>query len=289
MKRAPGLAQSKENMRRAILALFVIALAAFAANIKLYLKDGGFHLVREYKVEADRVSFYSVERSQWEEIPLDLVDLKRTESETAGRQAQLAEENKIVAEEEQAQREVRAEVSKIPRDPGVYIVEDKVVTPIKVAESKVHTKKGRTVLQVLSPIPAVTGKATLELDGIHSQTILGNPEQEFYIQMSAEETFGIVKLTPEKGIRIVEKITIIPVTKEVVEEPIEVQVFRKQMTQDGLYKLWPMEPMAAGEYAVVEYTPGKTNMQVWDFAIKPASGAAPRAVPAKPTVPAPPA
>jgi len=34
-------------MRRAIIALFVLALAAFAANIKLYLKDGGFHLVRE--------------------------------------------------------------------------------------------------------------------------------------------------------------------------------------------------------------------------------------------------
>jgi hypothetical protein len=78
-----------------------------------------------------------------------------------------------------------------------------------------------------------------------------------------------VKLTPEKNVRIVEKMTIIPVSKEILEEPIEVQVFRKQLTQDGLYKLWPMKPMAAGEYAVVEYTPGKTNMQVWDFAIAP--------------------
>ena len=29
-----------------------------------------------------------------------------------------------------------------------------------------------------------------------------------------------------------------------------------------------MKPMDPGEYAVIEYTPGKTNMQVWDFAIK---------------------
>jgi hypothetical protein len=49
-----------------------------------------------------------------------------------------------------------------------------------------------------------------------------------------------------------------------------VQVFQKQMTQDGLYKLWPMKPTSPGEYAVVEFTPDKTNMQVWDFAIKPA-------------------
>ena len=162
-------------MRRAIIALFVLSLAAFAANIKLYLKDGGFHLVREYQVETDRVRYYSVERSQWEEMPLDLVDLKRTESEMADRKAQLAEENKVVAEEEQAVREARAEVAKIPRDPGVYYVEDSAVKPIKVAESKMHNYKGRTVLQVISPIPVVTGKSTLELDGIHSQNIFTNP------------------------------------------------------------------------------------------------------------------
>lgn len=257
-------------MRRALIALFVLTLAAFAANIKLYLKDGGFHLVREYRVETDHVRYYSVERSEWEEMPLDLVDLKRTESELAERQTQLAEETKVVAEEEKAVHEARAEVAKIPSDPGVYYVEDNTVKLIKVAESKLHNHKGRTVLQILSPIPAVTGKATLELDGLHSQNILSNPEQEFYIQLSAEERFGIVKLTPEHGIRIVEKITIVPISKEVIEEPIEVQVFRKQMTQDGLYKLWPMKPMDPGEYAVVQFTTGKTNMQVWDFAIKPA-------------------
>jgi hypothetical protein len=31
-----------------------------------------------------------------------------------------------------------------------------------------------------------------------------------------------------------------------------------------------MKPMEPGEYAVVQFTSGKTNMQVWDFAIKPA-------------------
>ena len=77
-----------------------------------------------------------------------------------------------------------------------------------------------------------------------------------------------MKLTPEKGVRVVEKLTMIPVSKEVVEEPIEVEIFRKQLTPDGLYKIWPMQPLTPGEYAVVEYTPGKLNMQVWDFAYK---------------------
>jgi len=257
-------------MVRAFIALFVLTFTALAANIKLYLKDGNYQLVREYKVETDRVRFYSIERSQWEEIPLTLVDLKRTESEVTERQVQLAEENKAIAQEEKAVREARAEIARIPQDPGVYYLEGNAVKAIKVAESTVHTNKGRSVLKVLTPLPVVTGKATLEVDGTHSPNVLTNPEQEFYIQVSAEEHIGIVKLTPERGVRIVEKITVIPVTKEVVEEPVEVQTFNKQMTQDGLFKLWPMKPLDPGEYAVVEYTPGKTNMQVWDFAMHPA-------------------
>ncbi len=47
------------------------------------------------------------------------------------------------------------------------------------------------------------------------------------------------------------------------------EVFRKQLTPDGLYKIWPAKPLEPGEYAVVEYTSGKLNMQIWDFAFKP--------------------
>ena len=113
-------------MRRAIIALFVLTLAAFAANIKLYLKDGGFHLVREYQVQTDRVRYYSVERSQWEEMPLDLVDLKRTESEVAERQSQLADETKVVVEEEKAVREVRAEVAPLMVEPALAAHADRL-------------------------------------------------------------------------------------------------------------------------------------------------------------------
>ena len=254
-------------MLRVLTALFLTATLAFAANIKLFLKDGSFQLVREYQVESERVRFYSVERSQWEEIPLELVDLKRTEAEQAERKAVLDKEAKDVAEEDAALRGMREEVAKIPRDPGVYYVQGGEVKVVKVAECTVHNDKGRSVLKVLSPIPMVSGKSTLETNGLHSTNVLTNPEQEFYVQLSNEERFGLIRLKAERGLRIVEKITIIPVTKEVVEEPDEVQIFRKQMTQDGLFKIWPMKPLPVGEYAVVEWTPGKINMQVWDFAI----------------------
>ena len=76
-------------MRKLLLLLCVFVLTLSAANLKLYLKDGGFQLVREYKVDGDRVKYYSVERSDWEEIPADLVDLKRTNAEASARQETL--------------------------------------------------------------------------------------------------------------------------------------------------------------------------------------------------------
>jgi len=115
----------------------------------------------------------------------------------------------------------------------------------------------------------VSGKGTLELNAAHSSNVFTDPEQELYIQLSDPERFGIARLTPKGPVRIVENLTFVPVTKEVIEEPQLVEIFQKQLA-DGLYKIWPKEPLPAGEYAVVEFTAGKLNMQVWDFAVKPA-------------------
>jgi hypothetical protein len=254
-------------MRR-ILVLLALGVAAFAANVKLYLTDGSYQIVREYKLEGDRVRFYSIERSDWEEIPKELVDLKKTESEAKQRQEAIEREAKIFSEEEKVQRALEKEVMRIPQNPGVYWLEGEQAKPLKLAESTVHTNKGRSVLKVLSPIPVVSGKATLEITNPHSEHIFTNPEQEFFIQLAETERFGILKLTPKGQVRIVENLTVVPVTKEIEEERDTVEIFQKQMTDGGLYKIWPKQPMAAGEYAVVEFTEGKMNMQIWDFAVK---------------------
>jgi hypothetical protein len=254
-------------MRKYLLALLLMVFTAWAANLKLYLKDGGYHIVREYQVQSDNVHFYSVERSQWEDIPVDLVDLKRTQAEVADRQAQLEKDSQAVAEEEKAVRDLASETRHIPQDPGVYWLEGNQAKVIKVAESTVHTNKGRSILKALSPIPMVAGKGTLELTGAHSPNVFTNSEQELYIQLSEPERFGIAKLTSKGTVRIVENLVYMPVTNEVVEEPTLVETFQKQLA-DGLYKIWPKQPFAPGEYAVVEYTAGKLNIQTWDFAIQ---------------------
>jgi hypothetical protein len=254
-------------MWKCVLALMFLAGAAWAANLKLYMKDGSYHVVREYQVQPDRVHFYSIERSDWEDLPLELVDLKRTETEAAARQTKLAEDAKIMADEEKAERELEKEKRRIPQDPGVYWLLGTEVQVMKAAESTVHTNKGRAILKRLSPVPMVSGKGTLELQGAHSLNVFDNPEQEFYIQLSEPERFGIAKLTSKGAVRIVENLTVLPVVNETEEELSMVEILKKEL-DGGLYKIWPLEKLPPGEYAVVEYTEGKMNIQVWDFAIK---------------------
>ena len=60
-----------------LLLLLACFVALGDAAIALYLADGAEMSVREYEVVEDRVRYYSLERSQWEEIPLDLVDIAK--------------------------------------------------------------------------------------------------------------------------------------------------------------------------------------------------------------------
>jgi hypothetical protein len=245
----------------------LFAAAAFGATVRLYLTDGTYQLVREYEVKQDRVRFYSTEREEWEEIPRELIDLDRTKKEVAEREASLAADTKAQAEEDAAERQAAKEIEKIPTQDGVYYVHGGKLEPIKIAESKIVNNKRRSVLKALSPVPFVTGKQTLELDGDTAPLRIAEKRPEFYFRLSAEERFAIIKLTPtKKGARIVEKLEVIPVSKEVNEAREEVDTFKKQVG-DLLFKIWPEKDLDPGEYALIQYTEGKVNPQVWDFSL----------------------
>jgi hypothetical protein len=54
---------------------------------------------------------------------------------------------------------------------------------------------------------------------------------------------------------------------EIFEEQEEIEVFRQQLAP-GVYKIWPVNPLSAGEYAVFEYSPGEGDIRIWDFGFK---------------------
>jgi len=239
-----------------------------SAADRLYLKDGTYQLTNQYEVKTDRVRYYSTERGEWEEIPLEMVDLNRTKGEVAERKSQLAADAKAEAEERAAEKLEKKQIASIPTQPGAYYIRGDAMDPVKQAESKIVNNKRRAVLRALSPIPTVPGKSTVELDGEHAPLHLSDPRPEFYFRLSDYEGVDIVKLTPKKSVRVVENVSIIQLKGDrLVDEKFDkIESFKKQ-EGDLLFRIWPEKPLDPGEYALIQYAEGKLNPQIWDFTI----------------------
>lgn len=251
---------------RGFLIFLLFGALAWAENFRLYLKDGGFHMVSEYKVEQDRVRYYSIERSDWEEIPSDLVDLKKTEVERKVRADELKKEAALDDAEEKFEREVAREIAQVPVNPGVYFVDSGKMTEVKTAEVKSVTDKKRSILKAMSPIPIVMGKASLELTGDNATVTVPDEKPNFYFRIGDVQRFGIIRLKPKKGARQIGFLNVEPVTKQSFFEMELIDVFRQQL-KDNLYKVWPTQPLTPGEYAFVQYVEGEGMIQVWDFRV----------------------
>jgi hypothetical protein len=253
-------------LRAAVLLLLASAVASAAD--RLYLKDGTYQLTNQYEVKTDRVRYYSTERGEWEEIPLEMVDLDRTKGEVADRESQLAADAKAEAEERSAEKLAKKQVASIPTQAGAYYIRGEAIEPVKQADSKIVSDKKRTVLRVLSPIPTVPGKSTVELDGEHAPLHLTDVRPEFYFRLSDYEGVDIVKLTPKKGLRVAENVSILQLKNDrMVDEKFDkIESFKKQEA-DLLFRIWPEKPLEPGEYALVQYSEGKLDPQFWDFTI----------------------
>ncbi len=247
----------------------LLAVSAFGATVRLYLKDGTYQLVREYQVLSDRVKYLSAERGEWEELPLELVDLDHTKKEVAATEATAKAEAKADEEEDAAIKAEREEVASVPQTPGGYYSHNGKMEPIKQAEVTIVSDKKRTVLKYLSPVPIVPGKSTAEIPGPSSQFRITDVRPEFYFRLGDSEGLAIVKLSSKKNLRVVEEISVLQIAEETTETRHEVATFKRQFS-DLLFKIWPEKPLEPGEYALLEYTEGKVDPQVWDFSVGPA-------------------
>ena len=255
-------------LRSVVIALVLLTPLA-GARIKLYLQGGGDLLVSEYSVEGERVRYYSVERSVWEEIPTDLVDLERTQGEHERKEAALSvrrEQERVLRE---AERKARVELHRVPLEDGVYHVSGDEVVPVQQAELTVNNSTKHTILRVMSPLP-MPDKVTLEVGGPSSALVVSDGRPMFYMRLEKMSRIEIFRLKPKKKSRQVQVLQKVPNTKEIFETHEIVEIFRQQLAPQ-VYKLWPVDPLPAGEYAVIEYTPGEENIRVWDFSVRAAA------------------
>ena len=251
--------------------------ASLPKGKKLILTDGTFQLAREYMVEGDRVRYWSVERSQWEEIPANLVDWDAThksEAEQASRDAEL--KAKIRASQlAQLTKDIDVDRSLeikpglfLPDAVGFYALDrDKLVREMKQSEAVVKTSTGREVEKIMSGVSLIPSKKTMEIPGERAAMRLTTAEPEFFMRPadSREPRFRLLRAQIKGGHRLIDSISI-HFTGEEKHNATEIEI-QTWTPASGVFRYTVDERLAPGEYAFVEMTDEGINGYVWDFGI----------------------
>ncbi len=158
-------------------------------NHRLILKDGTYQLVRRYNIAGDRVRFLSLERGDWEEIPVDLVDWKATEKwerdhagpysgSTAGEEKSPAMKEAEAVDKEEAderalQKAQMPEVApglELPNQDSVFVLDNFQGTPelVELIPNDLNIdNKAHRGLRVLNPL--AMSKMNMQLNGQHAK------------------------------------------------------------------------------------------------------------------------
>jgi hypothetical protein len=251
--------------------------AALPKGKKLVLTDGTFQLAREYTVEGDRVRYWSVERSQWEEIPANLVDWDAThksEAEQAGRDAEL--KAKIKASRlAQLTKDIDVDRSLeikpglfLPDAVGFYALDrDKLIREMKQSEAVVKTSTGREVEKIMSGVSLIPSKKTMEIPGERAAMRLTTAEPEFFMRPadSREPRFRLLRTQIKGGHRLIDSISI-RFTGEEKHNTTDIEI-QTWTPATGVFRYTVDQRLEPGEYAFVEMTDEGINGYVWDFGI----------------------
>jgi hypothetical protein len=260
--------------------------AALPKGKKLILLDGTFQLAREYTVEGDRVRYWSVESSQWEEIPASLVDWDATHKAEADQAARDAELKAKIRASQVAQLTKDIDVDRsleikpglfLPDAVGFYALDrNNIIREMKQSTAEVKTSTGREVERILTGVPMIPSKATMDIPGERAAMRLTTAEPEFFMRPvdRREPRFRLLRAQVKGGRRIIDSISI-HFTGEEKHKTTDVEI-QTWTPATGVFRYTLDERLEPGEYAFVEMTADGINGYVWDFGID-----APRSKPSK--------
>jgi hypothetical protein len=290
----------------AIPALMAILALAQQNPRRLVLKDGSYQAVTQYQVVGERVRYYSAERYAWEELPKSLIDWPATDKYNQDRGVQRATSAAEMAKEDEEDHHVEEIESPLvapglhlPDGGGVFLLDrfqnEPSLVELMQSGGELNKQMGRNILRAaLNPL-ALSSKQTIEINGIHakSQSHLTQPEIYISIDNTDEnallpenagknkdkkpqlpfDRFRIVRMERRKDVRVVGNQSV-AVYGKVTQKA---NWIRTASTKVGEWvKVVPAEPLAPGEYAVVEMLDEKQiNIYVWDFGVDPKAPANP--------------
>ena len=279
------------TMWAALLALtLVLGVPSFAvaqAVKRLILTDGSYQASTEWKIDGQRVKYYSAERSEWEELPSALVDWNATDEWNAAAAKSQAEELKQVTEEELAAHreaalntpQVDAKLApelRLPAEGGVFLLEMQAGKPVlqqlQGANPQENTHETANRLKKsLVPVPLLSQVQTIELKGGSAKLRLHSPAPPIFVDVEDEqgpiagENFRIVRLERKRELRVVAT-TKVGLGGETVKETFLAS--RAERFSGDWWKLVLLEDLTPGEYAIVIADRGGYRSEVvWDFGV----------------------
>lgn len=247
------------------------------------LKDGSYQLIREYKLDGDRVRYYSLDTSEWEEMPADLVDWDRTKSVAADEAKRDASAvAKVKSEEKQREAEMldvdaSVEIAPkvfLPSGEGVFAFDGQKV--LKLAEAPIDSKlsKSNAVERVFVPIPIVPTRHNISIHRPHAEYRVSNGQPEFYMRISKgpEPEIEVIHAVTHGDSREIEKLDELFGEHRFKKTEVPVQ---RWMVAPGLYRFTLGTPLAPGEYVLAQAVEDNgLNLYVWDFGVDADSSAA---------------
>jgi hypothetical protein len=274
-------------------------LVAQQNSRRLILKDGSYQSATQWEIKGDRVRFYSSERYGWEELPTTLVDWAATErynrelenSRSSG-QLTLSHTPDDTDKEDQPAKPETPPVApglSLPDDGGVFLLDtyksQAQLVELDQSGGELNKHTGRNILRAAINPLALSSKQTIEIQGIHAAVQAHVTQPVLYVQLDGEETpangaqsapqtsappsaaerYRIVRLQRKKDSRVVGDLNI-GITGKMSQKENWVK------TASAPYGPWtritPTEPLAQGEYAIVELLDkGQINLYVWDFGV----------------------
>jgi hypothetical protein len=251
--------------------------AALPKGKKLILTDGTYQLAREYAVEGERVRYWSLERSQWEEIPSSLVDWDATHKAEADQVSRDAELKAKIRSSQLAQLTRDIDVDRsleikpglfLPDAIGFYALDrNKLIREMKQSEAVLKTSTGREVEKIMSGVSLIPSKKTMEIPGERAAMRLATGEPEFFFRPAdrREPRFRLLRAQIKGGRRLIDSISV-RVTGEEKHNATDIEI-QTWIPASGVFRYTVDQRLEPGEYAFVEMTAEGISGYVWDFGI----------------------
>ena len=240
------------------------------------MKDGTVQAVSNYQIEGNRVRYFSVDRSEWEEIPASLVDWPATQKAAADEaKTDEALTAKIKASEEAAKIapvDVDASLEVVPGvflppGDGFFLLDGNSIVPMKQSAALTKNSKSHVLERVVVPIPVIPLRTSVDLPGPHASFRITNRSPEFYFRTAdqGQPQVELIHARVQGKKRHIENIDSLFGQQEHKGKTISMEQWQ---VAKGVYRFTLGQALAPGEYALAQFSPQEgIDLLLWDFGV----------------------